>query len=309
MYPRSPDLSQTLPCSPHVTGDCSRIAESCPIIARKRALSEWDKANPGATYDPELFRREILPRLGTVPLSEIIEAAGCSKAYASDIRRGKGTPHVSAWVVLGALVELDAAGRVRSMIERSSIWLSPQGLSSFLRALTGALPRRWPRSAPPGQDGGQGLREGEEKMSTDQPTEAGTAYHKTVDQAQKAYDEELAPDKKAYDEALDQAEKAYDEAMAPVKKAYDETVAPAEKAYEEAVAPAKKAYDEAVAPARKAYDKAVAPASKAYNEAMASAAKAYDKAMAPAQKAYDQAGSEAEKTYDEAMAPDLQGLA
>ena len=89
------------------------------IAARKRALAEWDKVNPGAVYDPELFRREILPRLATVKLSEIAEAAGCCKASASDIRRGKWAPHVSAWVVLGALVGLDAAGTVRSMTERS----------------------------------------------------------------------------------------------------------------------------------------------------------------------------------------------
>ena len=41
-----------------------------------------------ARYDRELFRQEILPRLATVKLSEIVEAAGCSKAYASGIRRG-----------------------------------------------------------------------------------------------------------------------------------------------------------------------------------------------------------------------------
>jgi len=74
------------------------------IAARKRALSEWDKANLGTVYDPELFRREILPKLAGVKLSEIVEAAGCSKAYASDIRRGKWTPHVSTWGALGALV-------------------------------------------------------------------------------------------------------------------------------------------------------------------------------------------------------------
>jgi hypothetical protein len=64
---------------------------------------EWDKANPGTVHDPELFRREILPRLRTVPLAEIIEAIGCSKASASDIRRGKRTPHVSSWARLAAL--------------------------------------------------------------------------------------------------------------------------------------------------------------------------------------------------------------
>ena len=96
-----------------------RNRRGAAIAARKRALTEWDRANPGTVYDPELFRREILPKLSTVRLSEIAEAAGCSKAYASDIRRGKRTPHVSTWAVLGALVGLDAAGTVRSMTERS----------------------------------------------------------------------------------------------------------------------------------------------------------------------------------------------
>jgi hypothetical protein len=41
-----------------------------------------------------------------VKLAEIAEAAGCSKAYASDIRRGKWTPHVSTWGALGELVHV-----------------------------------------------------------------------------------------------------------------------------------------------------------------------------------------------------------
>jgi hypothetical protein len=69
-------------------------------------LSEWDKANPGTVHDPELSRREILPKLANVKLSEITEAAGCSKAYASDIRRGKWTPHVSTWRALAELTSL-----------------------------------------------------------------------------------------------------------------------------------------------------------------------------------------------------------
>jgi transcriptional regulator with XRE-family HTH domain len=77
------------------------------IAARKRALSEWDRANPDTVYDPELFRREILPRLAKVKLSEVAEAAGCSKAYASDIRRGKWTPHVSTWAALAEMVEVE----------------------------------------------------------------------------------------------------------------------------------------------------------------------------------------------------------
>jgi hypothetical protein len=84
------------------------------IAARKRALTEWDRANTGRVYDPELFRREILPRLQTVPLSEITAAAGCSKASASDYRRGKRTPHVSAW---SALAELVGANPVEFLTE------------------------------------------------------------------------------------------------------------------------------------------------------------------------------------------------
>ncbi len=77
------------------------------------------QGNPDAVYDPELFRREILLRLGSVPLAEIIAAAGCSKASASDIRRGKWTPHVSTWAALGVLVGMTQPGTVRSMTERS----------------------------------------------------------------------------------------------------------------------------------------------------------------------------------------------
>jgi len=77
------------------------------IAARKRAQSEWDKANPGVVYDPELFRREVWPRLATVPIKEIAAAAGCSKASASDIRRGMWAPHVSMWKALGELAGLD----------------------------------------------------------------------------------------------------------------------------------------------------------------------------------------------------------
>ncbi|MGD1012076.1 MAG: hypothetical protein ABR925_06045 [Acidimicrobiales bacterium] len=73
------------------------------IAARERALTEWDKANPGAVYDPQLFRREIMPKLRTVPLAEIMAAAGCCKASACDYRRGRRTPHISTWAALALL--------------------------------------------------------------------------------------------------------------------------------------------------------------------------------------------------------------
>jgi CRISPR-associated endonuclease Cas1 len=70
------------------------------ISARKRALREWDEANPGVEYDPDFFRREILPALRGVKLADIMAAAGISKGYASQVRAGRFTPHVSTWHAL-----------------------------------------------------------------------------------------------------------------------------------------------------------------------------------------------------------------
>jgi len=63
-----------------------------------------DLSHPKTAYDPELFRRDIRPGLADLRLSEIVEAIGCSKAWAGDIRRDKRTPHVSTWAALGQLV-------------------------------------------------------------------------------------------------------------------------------------------------------------------------------------------------------------
>lgn len=80
------------------------------IAARKRALAEWEQASPCAVHDPELFHREILPRLAGVKLREIVEATGFSEAYATDIRRGKWTPHVSTWGALSTLCGAKVSG-------------------------------------------------------------------------------------------------------------------------------------------------------------------------------------------------------
>jgi hypothetical protein len=66
-------------------------------------LAEWERANPGVAYDPDLFRREILPGLASVKLADIMAAAGISKGYASNVRAGKYTPHVSTWKGLAEL--------------------------------------------------------------------------------------------------------------------------------------------------------------------------------------------------------------
>jgi CRISPR-associated endonuclease Cas1 len=94
------------------------------IAARKRALTEWNRVNPDTVYDPDLFRREILPRLRTVPLTEIMEAAGCCKASASDYRRGKRTPHVSTWRALAELVGVGAVEFVTGSVDTRTVGLA-----------------------------------------------------------------------------------------------------------------------------------------------------------------------------------------
>ena len=54
-----------------------------------------------------MFRQEILPKLATVKIREIIEATGLSKGYASTIRAAKFAPHVSTWSALGELAGVE----------------------------------------------------------------------------------------------------------------------------------------------------------------------------------------------------------
>jgi len=83
-------------CDTCIVSDPRQAAElrgrrGAAIAARKRALREWEESHPEAVFDPDLFRREILPGLQGVRLSEIMEAAGISKGYASQVRAGKYT--------------------------------------------------------------------------------------------------------------------------------------------------------------------------------------------------------------------------
>jgi hypothetical protein len=61
------------------------------------------RANPGAVHDPELFRREELPKLAGARFTEIACAAGCPRAYTSNFGRGKWIPHASTWQGLALL--------------------------------------------------------------------------------------------------------------------------------------------------------------------------------------------------------------
>ena len=68
----------------------------------------WSQLQNAIVYDPELFRREILSRLRSVPLGEIMATTGCSKASPSDYRRGKRTSHVSTGMALARLVDVSS---------------------------------------------------------------------------------------------------------------------------------------------------------------------------------------------------------
>ena len=64
-------------------------------------------------------------------LSEIVEPIGCPKASASEIRRGKRTPHVSA---SAAPARLAGIVRTSAIIDLTSVWAGPFfGQSSCLK--------------------------------------------------------------------------------------------------------------------------------------------------------------------------------
>jgi hypothetical protein len=51
------------------------------VAQRQREVRQWDAAN-GGEADPEVFRREILPRLQTVSLGRWPRRPGCQRATA-----------------------------------------------------------------------------------------------------------------------------------------------------------------------------------------------------------------------------------
>ena len=92
------------------------------IASRKRALRERNDTGLPEHCDREWYHGEVLPRLVGVKLSQIMEAAGCSKGFASVVRMGRSTPHVSTWPALAALagVEVPEAGDRQAAASRSA---------------------------------------------------------------------------------------------------------------------------------------------------------------------------------------------
>jgi CRISPR-associated endonuclease Cas1 len=83
------------------------------VVKRKRAalqrnraaLLAWQRDNPGVRPDPDMFLREIQPRLTDRTTRELQAATGLSESACSRIRRGKLVPHFRHWAALRRLVE------------------------------------------------------------------------------------------------------------------------------------------------------------------------------------------------------------
>ena len=80
------------------------------IAARKRALRERVDAL-GCDVDPDLYRRDIFPKLEKVKLAQLVEATGYSKGHCSHIRAGQFVPHVSTWPALARLTGVTVLAR------------------------------------------------------------------------------------------------------------------------------------------------------------------------------------------------------
>jgi hypothetical protein len=68
-------------------------------VRRMREADAWNRAH-SEHPDPEQFKREILPRLQSASLREIMKVTGLSLRYCSLIRRGLYTPHPRHWEAL-----------------------------------------------------------------------------------------------------------------------------------------------------------------------------------------------------------------
>ena len=96
-------------CDECIKADPGQTAElrgrrGAAIAARRKTQRKWGDTHPVESNDPKYFCREILPGLAKVTLAEITAATGISKAFASQVRAGKFTPHASTWRALERLV-------------------------------------------------------------------------------------------------------------------------------------------------------------------------------------------------------------
>lgn len=81
-----------------------RSKRSHDTTRHNRENAEWEAANP-AEYDPDVFRREIAPRLLHLTGRSLAQATGLSLVYCNQVRRGERVPHPRHWRTLRTLAE------------------------------------------------------------------------------------------------------------------------------------------------------------------------------------------------------------
>jgi hypothetical protein len=79
-----------------------QLRRAATASQQRKASLVW--RNDGS-LDGVDFRRDILPKLQSVPVRVIAEAMGCGAAYGSKVRSGLLVPHKRHWDALLALVE------------------------------------------------------------------------------------------------------------------------------------------------------------------------------------------------------------
>ncbi len=94
--------------TPNQTRDVRRRRGQA-IAAARSAQQAWRAEHPDAVIDRDDFLATITPRLKEIPLRQIKQAGGVTKAAVSDYRRGKRVPHPSCWAALAERVGLDYA--------------------------------------------------------------------------------------------------------------------------------------------------------------------------------------------------------
>jgi CRISPR associated protein Cas1 len=81
-----------------------RAARSRATKRNEREIGAWEARHP-EPHDPEVFRREIAPRLKHLTGGELVEVTGLSLVYCNQIRRGARVPHPRHWKALRTLAE------------------------------------------------------------------------------------------------------------------------------------------------------------------------------------------------------------
>jgi hypothetical protein len=78
---------------------------SASLSMRKREQLDWQPTDDHLLWTVERFKSEVLPVLGSLPLSAIARVTGLSVSACSRIRSGKLMPHARHWQPLSELVD------------------------------------------------------------------------------------------------------------------------------------------------------------------------------------------------------------